>query len=327
MTEPAPRLKTCVRCGAILQTSDSLCPSCRAPQPAAGEPRAPREAQVQAPPASLVRRVALPLLGVALLVAVALGLNAARQWLAQRSGRAASDATATDAVHVAPVAREVGSDAFDQAARDGAPRVELDLQRVLESYTVEGTTAGQIFSAIDERGPDSPDGRAVGLTRLQSGTYQYARDERSGRCVVTSLGATLTITLPRLTTSPLPEPVYERWQAYVRAVAEHEQRHADIYAEAAGRVADRLGSLQPFADRPAMEAGFTSTWTEEMGAAERENRDFHRREAQGVAFEREIVTNEIRRVEHELEAEADRVRYAALLAERAGLIERGLWLH
>jgi predicted secreted Zn-dependent protease len=321
VTDPAPRLRSCVRCGAILQASDTACPSCRSAQPAPG---APRPTESRAPPGSPVRRAVGPLIVVAMLAAAGLGLYSLNNWLSGRAGRAATQAAAADAVHLTLEGREIGSEAFDRAAGAG---VELDLQRELEYYDVEGTSAGEIFDAIDARGPDSPDGKAVGLTRLQSGTYLYASDARSGRCVVTSLGATLTITLPRLTTTPLPEQTYERWKDYSRAVAEHEQRHADIYAEAAGRVADRLEAAQPFADRAAMEAAFTAAWSEEMAVAERENREFHGQEARAVAFEREIVTNEIRRVERELEAETDRVRYAALLTERAGLIERGLWLH
>lgn len=368
MSDPTARLKTCVQCGRILQGSDRSCPSCHAAQPAPGERRPPSgtlagaagsSGGTRAPGDSLARSLLLPACAVAVLVALSLGISIVSRKIAQRAGSAAAGGASRGgsgsdggAAGLAFEAREAGGDAFDRAALGGAARVALDLRRVLEHYEVEGTTATEIFDSIDAHGPDGPDGKAVGLTRMQGGAYSYARDERSGRCVVTSLEATLTITLPRLTTTPLPEPIYERWRDYSAAVAAHEQRHADIYADAALRVAERLRSLQPFADRSAMEAAFTSAWTTEMGSAERSNRDFHRREAQDVALEREIVTNQLQRVERDLEAraarlkaqeqrfpdlrlppdeyrqhEADRVGYAEGLAERAGLIDRGLWLH
>jgi predicted secreted Zn-dependent protease len=359
VTEPSPRLKTCARCGTILQASDGECRTCHAPQPPAGERRAARD-ETAAGGRSPVRPLLVGLVASVLLAAAGYGLYTVREQLARRlsaggaSGRATGDATggAAAADAITPVERAGAGDAFDFADGAPAPRVEAQLERVLAHYHVEGRTTIEVFASIDALGPDGPQGKAVGLTELQSGTYEYVQDRTSARCVVTSLTARLTITLPQLVTTPLPLSLDESWRSYLRAVAEHEQRHADIFAEAVDRVAERLRSSQPFADRTAMEAGFEAAWTAEMAVAEHSNAEFHRREAQDTAFEREVVGNELARVERELETlsarlqersrrypdlhlpleeyaqhESDRLRYDALIKERAGLIERGLWLH
>jgi len=367
VTGPAARLKSCVRCGAILQAADGLCPSCHASQPPPGAPREPPSPS--RPQAGGARRPRGPALGaVALLVVVAGALALALTLVARRgggagqdsprnpggpggsaSGAAGSAAFTGDASRLDFAASETGGDAFDRVAGGGAPAIELDLQRVTETYPVEGATTAQIFAAIDAHGPDGPDGKAVGLTRMQNGAYRYARDERSGRCAIKSISARLTVTLPRLLTTSVPAPIYERWQEYARAVEEHEQHHVGIYGDAARRVVKRLGAEQPFADREAMQAGFKAAWEQEMDRAERENADFHRQEARGVAQERELLGNELQRVDQELsalaarqaargggrartasearQAEADSARYDVLLKQRAGLVERGLWLH
>jgi len=347
MSGTEERLKSCVQCGAILKAGQATCDACHTTQPAPGAPRPPREpAPSEAPSAWTWRSVLLPIAVLGLLVAFVAGMQVMRDKIRSRAARGgtagATGATgaagqAGDARDVVPTAHESASDAFGQLADRGALAVKVDLQRSVESYPVEGTTSQQIFASIDANGPDGPDGKAVGLTRLQSGEYQYAHDPDSGRCVVTKLEAQLTITVPRLTSSTVPLAIDEKWRDYLRAVTRHEEHHADIYSSAVDRVAEKLRFEQPFADRSAMQAGFTAAWSAEMDVAERENSDFHRHEEQGIAQEKADVTRELRRVDAEIEtiaarlksqqADADRVRYDALLAERAGLVERGLWLH
>jgi predicted secreted Zn-dependent protease len=347
------RLKTCVQCGAILQAADVACTACGASQPAPGAPRPPRS-----PPAatgerapSLLRSLLLPLVIVLLLVALALGLQAVRSRLAARS---AAGARPADAARVTPVGSEApdSPDALDRFLAGGATAVEVDLQREQQTYSVEGAGAQQIFLSIDERGPDGPDGKAVGLTRLESGEYQYVRDPDSGRCAVTRIAARLTILLPKLTSRSVSLEVESQWKDYLRAVRLHEERHAEIYSEAVHRVAERLRSAEPFADPSAMQAGFQDAWTREMEVAERENLDFHRREERSIAKEIEAVTAGLARVDGELAAlerriqdrlgrhpdgrlppdeyerhTADTARYDELRSERVSLVERGLWLH
>jgi len=344
------RLKTCVQCDAILQAADVACTACGASQPAPGTPRPPRTAPEAPRPRapSLLRGLLLPLVIVAMLVAIALALQALRDRI---GARAAAGARPLDASRVTPVGRE-SADALDRFLADGATAVEVDLERDPQTYAVEGATAEQIFLSIDARGPDGPDGKAVGLTRLESGEYQYVRDQASGRCAVTRIDAKLTILLPRLTSRSVSLEVEGQWKAYLRAVRAHEERHAEIYSEAAHRVADRLRSEQPFADSSAMQAGFQDAWTREMEVAERENLDFHRREERSIAKELDAVTGGLRRVDGELTAlerriqdrlgrhpdgrlppdeyerhTADTARYDELRSERASLVERGLWLH
>lgn len=338
------RLKSCVQCGAILKAGQGACDSCGTAQPAPGAPRPPREPDpADAPRAWTWRGVLLTIAVLGLLVAFVAGMQVMRDKLRGRAARGAaagaagSGGNAGDARDVVPTAHEDASDTFDQLAERGALTVEVDLQRSVESYAVEGTTSEQIFLSIDKNGPGGPDGKAVGLTRLQSGEYQYARDQDSGRCVVTRLEAQLTITVPRLTSPTVPLAIDEKWRDYLRAVTRHEEHHAEIYSSAVDRVAEKLRLEQPYADRASMQAGFAAAWSAEMDVAERENRDFHRHEEQGIAQEKADVTRELRRVDGEIEkiaarmssqpSEADRVRYDALLAERAGLVERGLWLH
>ena len=350
------RLKTCVQCGAILQAADVACASCRASQPAPGAPRPPRPLrtvpETARPPAPvLLRGLVLPLVVVAVLVGLALAFSALRERVAARG---AAGARAHDAARVTPVGFESpdAPDALDRLMADGAAAVEVDLQRDQQTYAVEGATAEQIFLSIDAHGPDGPDGKAVGLTRLESGEYQYVRDPASGRCAVTRIDARLTILLPRLTSRSVSLEVEGQWKDYLRAVRAHEERHAEIYSEATHRVAERLRSEQPFADSSAMQAGFQDAWTREMDVAERENLDFHRREARSIAKELDAVTTGLQRVDGELTAlerriqdrlarhpdgrlppdeyerhTADTARYDELRSERASLVERGLWLH
>ena len=346
------RLKTCVQCGAILQAADVACGACGTPQPPPGAPRPAREPL--AGPAierdrspSILRGLLLPFAIVAFLVAVAFALHLLHERIAARAGGGRGG----DASRLQPVGRE-SSDPLDEFLRGGEAPVEVDLQREQQNYDVDGATTEEVFVSIDAHGPDGPDGKAVGLTRLQGGEYDYVRDPATGRCAVTRIRARLTILLPRLTSRSVSLEVESQWKDYLRAVRAHEERHAEIYGEATHRVAERLRSAQPFADRSAMETGFQQAWTTEMDAAERENREFHRREERSIAEERDSVTAGLRRVDGELEAlerriqdrfgrhpdrrlppdeferhTADTARYDELLAERADLVERGLWLH
>jgi predicted secreted Zn-dependent protease len=156
--------------------------------------------------------------------------------------------------------------------------------------------------------PKVAKGKAAGLTHMQGRSYDYVRDPATGKCRITRVHALITVTLPDLQSAfTMPEQIIESWRAYERGVDRHERQHVAIYQAGAERAVRELERLQPFADKHAMERAFEATWLAEMSAADVENDAFHRREVEGTRMEREVLTNELARLERELQTVAGRV--------------------
>jgi predicted secreted Zn-dependent protease len=186
--------------------------------------------------------------------------------------------------------------------------INLDLAYAETRYDVSGKTPAEILTSIDRNAPSTARGKAAGLTRMEGRSFAYVRDPATGACHITHVHALITVTLPDLASGwTMPEQVLESWSAYERSVAAHEQQHVSIYRAGAERAVRLLESRQPFADKSAMERAFEQTWSAEMASADVENEAFHRRELDDSRMEREVLTNELARVERELDDTAQRL--------------------
>ncbi|MHC5211963.1 MAG: DUF922 domain-containing protein [Planctomycetota bacterium] len=222
--------------------------------------------------------------------------------------RQADEGTSQDAEPVAAQPRVVQEQETTWA--DGAvpTRINLDLAYDEAYYDVTGTTPGEIFTSMDRNAPSTAKGKAAGLTRMEGRSYDYVRDPATDICYITHVHGLITVTLPDLQNGwTMPEQIVESWTEYERSVAHHEQQHVAIYRAGAERAVKQLERLQPFPDQAAMERGFSEVWKAEMDAADSENEAFHRREVEDTRMEREIMTNELARVERELDEAASRV--------------------
>jgi predicted secreted Zn-dependent protease len=237
-------------------------------------------------------------------VVTSMCIVAAVGWSRQQP-RAASAPVDEPASAQEPVASEPESSWADGAVPTG---ISLNLAADEARYAVTGTTASEIFTSIDRNAPSTAKGKAAGLTHMQGRSYDYVRDPATGKCRITRVHALITVTLPDLQSAfTMPEQIIESWRAYERGVDRHERQHVAIYQAGAERAVRELERLQPFADKHAMERAFEATWLAEMSAADVENDAFHRREVEGTRMEREVLTNELARLERELQTVAGRV--------------------
>jgi predicted secreted Zn-dependent protease len=106
------------------------------------------------------------------------------------------------------------------------------------TYDVQGSTPGELFTAMRRDGPRAP-GEAPSYGRTEWMVTWRARWAGSGPCRVQNVDVQLRtrIILPRWVQPPdAPAGLVERWNAFMAALSEHEVGHADIAASAARQV-------------------------------------------------------------------------------------------
>ena len=154
-------------------------------------------------------------------------------------------------------------------------------------YTVSGRTTDEIFGSVESNGPDF---QGVSQGQFTSGLTQSAPSYEStfldGRdsCALQSvmINVDLVVTLPRHSnTSSLPNLQLTRWQNFVDRVAEHEQRHVDIYVETIEGFKNTVEDLpQTFSDCNALEARLASIWERQLALDDEQQNAFHESEEQ-----------------------------------------------
>jgi predicted secreted Zn-dependent protease len=154
-----------------------------------------------------------------------------------------------------------------------------------QTYAVVGATEGEVRASLDQA-PLSPDGRRrVGYTEADI-EWKYGFRESGGKCRVTSV----TVTLNAKVTLPAWQPPYgasrglrDRWEAFLAALARHEQSHVDIGYAAAKRIEDALWR----APMPRTCRGYDDALgrmaNEIFDAAEREQEAYDQRTDHGAA--------------------------------------------
>ena len=184
-------------------------------------------------------------------------------------------------------------------------------------YVVHGATSRAIFNAIDANGlSDSSGRRAVGVTAGHWNLDWIGRHDGSGFCNAPSVTITLelVVTLPRLERPDGLSPDIEaRWRRFAARVAEHEQRHVDIYVEGAKRMKTRMeAALAKPSACAALETTIRSIWASQQAETEESQERFHLEDDRKLQTDRtplqaQIDTHRARLTAIESEArEADR---------------------
>ncbi len=133
------------------------------------------------------------------------------------------------------------------AFADGLPRPRASERPVrVESYDVEGGTAGELRRDLDRKGPLF-DGRRYDARTRWYVRWHFDLLPTGGGCRVARprVDLEVTLTLPRWR-RPLSAPasLVERWQRYLAALRGHEDGHVAVGDEAA-RAIERLLSGRP----------------------------------------------------------------------------------
>lgn len=141
--------------------------------------------------------------------------------------------------------------------KPAAAEPELSVQRT--TYAVSGRTAAQIRQSLNRNSPVRQDNKTFdAYTRWDIDWRLRWFEDGDGGCrpiSVTTL-VRIRITLPALQDrDALPPNLADRWQRYLRALAAHEQGHADIGIAAARAIEVQIPllGLRPSCDRLASE--------------------------------------------------------------------------
>jgi predicted secreted Zn-dependent protease len=154
------------------------------------------------------------------------------------------------------------------------PPVIVNTSTSTQYYPVQGMSAAAIFDEIDRTNLFEKSGqRAIGLT---AATWKLASE---GPCNAPALTVTLTlvVTLPR---HELPQAltgdVRRHWERFAARVAEHEQRHVDIFLEGVKAMKTSMdAALAKAASCADVEKAAETVWTREQAAVDAAQEKFH----------------------------------------------------
>jgi len=170
------------------------------------------------------------------------------------------------------------------------PVVTLTTNKTTTYYSVHETTTAKIFHAIEAHGLRDQDGeRAAGLTAAKSEMTLNGR-ETGALCTPEFVKITLNlvVTLPRHErVTDLSNDLRERWEHFAAAVATHEQRHVDIFANGANAAKARIeAALKNWASCAALQATVRSLWTNQEMETQKAQRVFDDEDRARVAEDR-----------------------------------------
>jgi predicted secreted Zn-dependent protease len=99
----------------------------------------------------------------------------------------------------------------------------------IETYAISGTSVGDLYASIGDRGPKiGGGGGAIAHTNFKlTWTRNYVPG--AGGCTLVSAQPKLiiTYTLPK-PASALPAPIRQKWQTFIAGVEKHERVHGDF---------------------------------------------------------------------------------------------------
>jgi len=109
-------------------------------------------------------------------------------------------------------------------------RAQADWQAAerVENYGISGTSVGELYASIGDRGPKIGGGGAIAHTNFKlTWTRNYVPS--AGGCTLVSARPKLiiTYTLPKPGNS-LPADVRRKWQTFIAGVEKHERVHGDF---------------------------------------------------------------------------------------------------
>jgi predicted secreted Zn-dependent protease len=145
--------------------------------------------------------------------------------------------------------------------------VQLQTNLSTTSYRVQGSTTEAIFSYIERNGPTDGIGkRGSGITSVVWG-YEWTGEEKTGSCRIKAMTvkAEMTVTLPEhADEASLGPGILTNWRSYTAGVAQHEQRHVDIYLEGAEVIKERMEAIGSLPSCRELEQTIDRIWKEEQ---------------------------------------------------------------
>jgi predicted secreted Zn-dependent protease len=182
------------------------------------------------------------------------------------------------------------------AAVDGS-NVELATTLATTYYLVSGTTTEEIFASIEENGPaDNVGQQGSGLTSVDW-EYKWTGDVGpSGACSIRNLTITadITVELPQHSDeASLSEAIRSNFQTYAAGVAEHEQRHVDIYLEGAEDIKAAMEAISSEVNCDLLEARIDRIWNDEQTRINGLQETFHNEENARLAASRGPLEQQI----------------------------------
>ena len=211
-----------------------------------------------------------------------------------------------------PASTIVSVTAVSSAASEiDSPRIELETTLSTTYYEVNGTATEDIFASIEANGPtDNAGSQGSGLTSVDW-EYVWSGDlAPSGACSIRELtiSADITIELPQhADEASLSETLSANWQAYAQGVAEHEQRHVDIYlagAEAIRAALEALGSEESCEE---LEGRIDKIWGDQQALINGLQETFHSEEDARLAAQRTPLEVQIEATRSELDSLRSRI--------------------
>lgn len=99
----------------------------------------------------------------------------------------------------------------------------------IETYSISGTSPGQLYASIGERGPKiGGGGGAIAHTNFKlTWTRNYVPDATGCTLVSARPKLIVTYTLPK-PGAALPADVRQKWQTFITGVEKHERVHGDF---------------------------------------------------------------------------------------------------
>jgi predicted secreted Zn-dependent protease len=177
---------------------------------------------------------------------------------------------------------------------------------------VRGTTTNQIFEEIKAQGLLERDGEyAAGLASGKS-KMQWSGRDTGALCTLDSMTIILdlVVTLPRHERqNDLSNHLRERWQHFAAAVAAHEQRHVDIFVNAATAVKARIeAALKKWASCDDLTAAIRDVWKIHEVETEKAQPQFDVEDRGRVDNDRKPLLGEIETAKSRLTALSAEVR-------------------
>ena len=191
--------------------------------------------------------------------------------------------------------------------------VKVDTRITSSSYPVRGLTPEAIFDFIEANGPANSKGeRGSGLASAQwSYVWKGRNMERACELESMTISLLLEVVLPQHEQlSSLPAAVRPYWDAFAAGVAQHEQRHVDIYVDGARKIESQMSDLGRLESCRALELRIGEVWNQEQARIDAQQEAFHVEEDKRLAAVRRPL---------EVQIDSNRRRLSTLTNDIKGL--------